>query len=344
MVKRYRHSVLAALAVSALALTACSGPGDNGPTAADGDEIGTHSLVFAHITADTYPYQIGALKFKELLEAQTDGKMTVKVFPGGQLGQERDINESILAGSVQIGVGAGALATLAPIMNLLEMPFMIQGQDHMNRIIESPLGDDLASMIHEQGKFTVLDWFSTGDSSIQTTDVAIKTPADMKGLKLRVIENPALAAAIQALGANPTPMPYGEVYTGIQTGVVEGSTLDWGSVNSMHLYELIHHATSPKAAFLAEPRPVIVSDTFWASLNKAEQAAMMKAMKEAAAYERQYFKDIQGDAIKAVEAAGVQISEIDEDAFLEILKPVWDKWAKDLGAEDILKGILDLRQ
>ena len=160
--------------------------------------------------------------------------------------------------------------------------------------------------------------------------MAIKTPADMKGLKIRAIENPALAAALQALGANPTPMPYGEVYTGIQTGVVKGATLDWGSVNSMHLYELVKHATSPSAAFLAEPRPIIMSDSFWKSLNKAEQDAVTKAIGEAAAFERQTFKDVQAEAIKAVEKAGVKISEIDEEAFLTVLRPVWDKWAKDL--------------
>ena len=165
-----------------MALTACSGTAEAEVKPGEKAEIGNHSLVFAHITAESFPYQAGALKFKELLEKQTDGKMTVKVYPGGQLGGERDINESILTGSVHIGVGAGALATLAPIMNLLEMPFMIQDQDHMNRIIDSPVGDKLAAKIQEQGKFKVLDWFSTGDSSIETTDVAIKTPADMKGL------------------------------------------------------------------------------------------------------------------------------------------------------------------
>lgn len=344
MVRRSRRVAIAALAVIAVALTGCGRVAPSSNPAGDSEEIGAHTLVFAHITPEAFPYQSGAVKFKELLEEQTKGKMKVNVFPGGQLGGERDINESILTGSVHIGVGAGALATLAPIMNVLELPFMIQGQDHMNRIIASPVGDQLAKRISEQGKFRVLDWFSTGDSSIQTVDVPITTPADLKGVKLRAIENPALSAALQALGANPTPMPYGEVYSGIQTGVVKGATLDWGSVNSLHLYELVKHATSPKAAFLAEPRPVIVSEKFWATLNKAEQEAVTKAMTEAAAFERQLFKDIQGDAITAVTKAGVKISEIDEDAFLTILRPVWDKWAKDLDAEEILKGILDLRQ
>lgn len=270
--------------------------------------------------------------------------MKVELYPGGQLGGERDINESIQEGSVHIGIGAGALATLSPIMNLLELPFLIQDQDHMNRIVDSPVAGKLAERIKEEGDFHVLDWFSTGDSSIQSKDVAIHTPADMAGLKLRSIENPALADALQALGANPTPMPYGEVYTGVQTGVIEGATLDWGSVNSMRLFELIDHATSPNAAFLAEPRPVIVSATFWASLNDAERDAIADAMQEAASFERQHFKELQGEAVKAIEAAGVEITEIDEQAFIDKLTPVWNKWAADLKAEDILQAILDLRE
>lgn len=342
LIRRKHSTAIGVLAAAALALTACSGTTPGAPD--DSGEIGDHTLVFAYITAESFPYHAGAQKFKEVLEKATDGVMKVELYPGGQLGGERDINESIQEGSVHIGIGAGALATLSPIMNLLELPFLIQDQDHMNRIVDSPVAGKLAERIKEEGDFHVLDWFSTGDSSIQSKDVAIHTPADMAGLKLRSIENPALADALQALGANPTPMPYGEVYTGVQTGVIEGATLDWGSVNSMRLFELIDHATSPNAAFLAEPRPVIVSATFWASLNDAERDAIADAMQEAASFERQHFKELQGEAVKAIEAAGVEITEIDEQAFIDKLTPVWNKWAADLKAEDILQAILDLRE
>ncbi len=336
----------ALVAIAALAMTGCSrvGGGGGGGDASNGSgEIGEHKIVFAHITADTFPYQAGALKFKERLEDLTDGKMTVEVFPGGQLGDERAINESILEGSVTVGVGAGALATQAPIMNLLELPFMISGQEHMHKIIASPVADQLKSKIEEQGGYKVLDWFSTGDSAIQTKDQAIEVPADLDGVKLRAIENPALADALSALGANPTPMPYGEVYTGVQTGVVEGATLDWGSVNSLHLYEIVNYTTSPDAAFLAEPRPVIVSQDFWGSLNEAEQEVFQQAMTEAAQFERDTFLEVQGEAIQAIEDAGLTFTTLDQDAFQEILDPVWQKWATDLEAEEILNGILDLR-
>jgi len=340
--KKKQGAAIALAAVTVFALAGCSG-GASAPSK-ETEEIGEHTLVFALITAETFPYFDGATKFKELIEESTDGKITVDVFAGGQLGGERDINESILDGSIHLGVGAGALATLSPVMNLLELPFLIQDQAHMQRIIDSEVGDQLSERILNEGGFEVLDFFSTGDSSIQTVDVSIEQPSDLDGLKLRSIENPALADALTALGANPTPMPYGEVYTGIQTGVIEGATLDWGSVNSMRLFELVSNATAPTAAFLAEPRPVIMSASFWDSLNSAEQDAISKAMTEAAAYERQFFIDLQEDAIAAIQDAGVEFSEIDEDAFLDILQPVWEKWATDLDAEDLLATILELRE
>lgn len=335
--------VAALAAATALLATGCSRVEGGSEPVDSAGEIREHNIVFAHITAETFPYQAGALRFKERLEDLSGGAMTVTVYPGGQLGNERDINESILEGSVHIGVGAGALATQAQIMNLLELPFMINGQAHMQAIIDSPVADQLAAAIEDQGGYKVVAWFSTGDSAIQSVDRAITTPADMQGLKLRAIENPALADALSSLGANPTPMPYGEVYAGVQTGVVEGATLDWGSVNSMHLYEIVGYTTSPDAAFLAEPRPVIVSKKFWDSLNKAEQEVFSQAITEAAEFERATFIEVQTAAVEAIKAAGLTFTEIDQDAFRAVLEPVWQKWATDLDAQEILDGILALR-
>ena len=342
MRNRQRGIAAAMLAATALVLTACQAgpPGGSG----DSQEIRERKLLFALITPESFPYFNGAERFKQEVEEATGGKISVDIFAGGQLGQERDINESILDGSIHIGVGAGALATLAPVMNLLELPFLIQDQAHMQRIVDSPAADQLSERILNEGKFRVLDWFSTGDSSIQTVDRRISQPSDLSGLKLRSIENPALTDALRALGANPTPMPYGEVYTGIQTGVIEGATLDWGSVNSLKLFELVNYATAPEAAFLAEPRPVIVSANFWNTLNQAEQEAISKAMTEAATYERQFFVDLQKEAIAAVTGAGVEVTQINEQAFLELLEPVWRKWAADLDAEEMLATIQELRQ
>lgn len=297
-------------------------------------------LKFAQHTAQTFPYYDGAAKFKELIEAKTNGKVEVQIFTGGQLGGERDINEGILEGTIQLGVGAGALGTLAPIVNILELPFLITGQEHMAKIAEGPAGEALAKKIEEQAGFRVLGWFSTGDSGLQTKDVSVTTPADLKGQKLRVMEIPVLVDAVSAIGATPTPMPYPEIYTGLKQGVITGATVDVMSVETLKLNEVVNNMTDPRhAAFLAEPRPVIMSAKYFDSLPTDIQEAIKECMLEAASYERQVFVEKQAAILKSLEEGGFNLTKIDVDAFKEKLVPVTEKWAKELEAEEIIQLI-----
>lgn len=122
------------------------------------------TLRFAMITAETFPYMDGAERFKELVEERSNGDIEVLLYPGAQLGNEREINEAILEGSVQIGIGAGAMANLAPIYNIVQVPFLIRGQEHMEAVALGDIGETLAERIEEQAGFRVLAWFSTGRS------------------------------------------------------------------------------------------------------------------------------------------------------------------------------------
>ncbi len=305
----------------------------------------TVTLRFAMITADSFPYMDGAKKFKELAEARSNGAIKVLLFPGGQLGNEREINEAILEGSIQIGVGAGAMANLAPIYNIVQVPFLIQGQSHMAAIADGPIGAKLAERIEQQAGFKVLAWFSTGDSPIETVKKPIKSPADLAGVKIRVIETPVLVDAMRALGANPTPMAYPEVYTGLKQGVIEGAHLDVLSVDTLKVAEVAKYMTDwDQITFVSEPRPVIMSAKFFATLSPAHQKIIQEAMKEAAVYERQVFKDKMAAIRKKLVNEGVTITQVDAAAFVEKVKPVWAKYAAQLKAEDLLADIVALRK
>jgi len=305
----------------------------------------TITLRFAMITADSFPYMDGARKFKELVEARSKGAIKVLLFPGGQLGNEREINEAILEGSIQIGVGAGAMANLAPIYNIVQVPFLIQGQEHMAAIADGPIGKKLADRIEQQAGFKVLAWFSTGDSPIETVKKAVKSPADLTGVKIRVIETPVLVDAMRAVGANPTPMPYTEVYTGLKQGVIEGAHLDVLSVDTLKVAEVAKFMTDwEQITFVSEPRPVIMSAKYFATLSPENQKLIQDAMKEAAVYERQVFKDKMASIRKKLLEQGVTISKVDAAAFVEKLKPVWAKYAAQLKAEDLLAEIVALRK
>lgn len=303
------------------------------------------TLRFAMITTDTFPYMDGAKKFKELVEARSKGDIKVLLYPGGQLGNEREINQAILEGSVQIGVGAGAMANLAPIYNLVQLPFLIQGQTHMAVIADGPVGAKLAQRIEQQSGLKTLAWFSTGDSPIQTVKKPVTTPSDLAGVKIRVIEAPVLVEAMRTLGASPTPMAYLEVYTGLKQGIIEGAHLDVLSVDTLKVSEVIKYMTDwEQITFLSEPRPVIMSAKYFASLSPERQKLIQDAMREAALYERKVFIDKMTTIRKKLVDGGIKISKVDAPAFVERMRPLWQKYATQLNAEDLLSEILSTRK
>lgn len=297
-------------------------------------------LKFAHIAPTTFPYHDGALKFKEVLERLSGGRVEVQVFPAAQLGGERDINEGIRLGTIHVGVGAGALAGFAPIYNIVELPFLIKNQDHMARVADGPAGKLLARRIEEQSGLKVLGFWSTGDSGLQTVKAPVRTPDDLKGVKIRVMENQALIESTRALGANPTPVPFPEVYTSLKQGVVEAAHLDYTVLYTSKVFETVKYITEPGAHFLAEPRPVIMSQRFFNSLPADVQKWVQQAADEAIRFERNLFRERQQKAIAELRARGITFTKIDEKAFLERLQPIWRKIARDLKAEDLLEEII----
>lgn len=301
-------------------------------------------IKFAHHAPVTYPYQDGAIRFKEVAERISGGKLEVQVFGGAQLGGERDLLEGIKLGTIHMCIGAGGLANFAPAYNVVQLPFLIKNQEHMVKIAEGPAGKLLSQRIEEQGGYKVLGYFSTGDSGIQTVKGPVRTPADLKGVKIRVMENPALIESMRALGANPTPLPFPELYTSMKQGVVEGATIDYTALWTTKVYEAVKYVTEPGFHFLAEPRPVLISAKFFASLPAEVQQWIAQAAAEASVYERSLFKDRQAKAIEDLRAKGIQFAKMDEGAFLTTMKPVWQKIAATYKAEDLLEAIVKAGQ
>ena len=320
------------LAASAVAIA--------GPAAAQQKTV----LKFAHHAPVTFPYQDGALKFKEVAEQLSGGKLDVQVFGGAQLGGERDLLEAVRLGTVHVAIGAGALANFAPAYNVVQLPFLIKNQEHMVKVADGPAGALLSQRIEQQGGFKVLGYFSTGDSGIQTVKGPVRTPADLKGQKIRVMENPALIEAMRALGANPTPLPFPEVYTSIKQGVVDGATIDYTALWTTKVYEAIKYVTEPGFHFLAEPRPVVMSAKFFASQSPEVQQWLTKAAAEAVTYERSLFKDRQAKAIEDLRAKGIVFVKMDDAAFLQAMRPVWTRVAATYKAEDLLEAIVKAGQ
>ncbi|MBM3647218.1 MAG: TRAP transporter substrate-binding protein, partial [Alphaproteobacteria bacterium] len=216
---------------------------------------------------------------------------------------------------------------------------------HMAAIADGPLGTKLAQRIEQQAGFRVLAWFSTGDSPIETVKKPVRTPADLAGVKIRVIETPVLVDAMRALGANPTPMAYIEVYTGLKQGVIEGAHLDVLSVDTLKIAEVAKYMTDwEQITFVSEPRPVIMSAKVFDGLTPERQKLIREAMQEAAVHERRVFAEKMATIRKKLVDQGVTITTVDADAFVEKVRPVWEKYAAQLDAQDLLKEIIALRK
>jgi tripartite ATP-independent transporter DctP family solute receptor len=301
-------------------------------------------LKFAHHAPVTFPYQDGALKFKEVAEKLSNGRIEVQVFGGAQLGGERDLLEGVRLGTVQVAIGAGALANFAPVYNVVQLPFLIKNQEHMAKVADGPAGKLLADRIEQQGGYKVLGFFSTGDSGIQTVKGPVRTPADLRGVKIRVMENPALIESMRALGANPTPIPFPEVYTSIKQGVVDGATIDYTALWTTKVYEAIKYVTEPGFHFLAEPRPVLMYAKFYSSQPAEVQQWINQAAAAAVSYERALFTVRQSKAIEELRAKGIEFVKMDDAAFLKALRPVWQKVAAQYKSEDLLQAIIKAGQ
>lgn len=227
---------------------------------------------------------------------------------------------------------------------MVQLPFLIKNQEHMVKVADGPAGKLLAERIEQQGGFKVLGFFSTGDSGIQTVKGPVRTPADLRGVKIRVMENPALIESMRALGANPTPIPFPEVYTSIKQGVVDGATIDYTALWTTKVYEAVKYVTEPGFHFLAEPRPVVMSAKFFASQPADVQQWITQAATEAVLYERVLFKDRQAKAIEDLRSKGLVFVKMDDAAFLVALQPVWQKVAATYKAEDLLEAIIKAGQ
>lgn len=296
------------------------------------------TLKLATITAETYPYVDGFNFIKKAVEARTGGDVDVQIFHTAQLGDERTINESILAGAIQLGVGAGAWAGFVPAYNVVELPFLIRDMKHMYSLADGALGQKIGEQAEAKG-FKVLAYYSAGDQHFQTRKTPIRSIADFKGLKMRVIQNRAVIDGFRALGAVPTPLPYPDIYTALQQGTVDGTANDLLTVTLAKFYEVAKFFTW--SSYVVEPRPVIMSKAYYEGLPQDFQKLLQDVAKESATYERKVFEDRNTGAIEQAKNNGMTFVELtDRDKWVDLARPVWEEFGKATpGAAELIKII-----
>ena len=290
--------------------------------------------------ADDYPTVAAVKKMSELLEKASGGQHKIKVFNKSALGTEKETIDQVKIGALDFTrVNVGPMNAICPLTQVPTMPFLFDSIAHMRKVLDGPVGDEILKSCEAAG-FVGLAFYDSGARSIYAKK-AIKTPADAKGLKIRVQQSDLWVALISAMGANPTPMPYGEVYTGLKTGLIDAAE------NNIPSFDTAKHAEAVKVYSKTEhsmaPEVLVMSKVVWDKLPANEQAMVRAAAKESVAFQRQKWDEQEAKSLANVKAQGAEIVDVDKKAFQALMGPVYDKFMTTPDMKRLVKAAQDTK-
>jgi len=286
-----------------------------------------------------YPTVAATENLGRKLSEATNGRLSVQMYPSMQLGGEKETIEQTQIGAIQLlRVSAGTMGPIVDDINVVNMPFLFKNIAHSEKMMDGPLGQELLDRITASptANLVALCWMNSGARSLYNSKHPIKSIDDIKGLKFRVIGNPIFIDMMNALGGNGVAMGYDQVFSALQTGVIDGAE------NNPPSYVFSNHYTAAKYYSLTEhlviPEVLVFSKRAWGSLSADEQNLLKKFAREAQFEERELWKKYEEQAMEKAKAAGCQIVEIaDKTAFQNAVKPVWDKYGPKY--QDMIKRI-----
>ena len=275
-----------------------------------------------------YPTVEAVMRMGKKLEAATDGRLTVQMFPSMQLGGEKEMIEQAQLGALQLArVSVGAVGPVVDDVNVFNLPFVFRNAKHMEAVIDGDIGDELLAKIsaNEKTGLIALCWMNAGSRNIYNNKRPIKTMADLKGLKVRMMGNPLFVDTMNALGGNGVALGFDQVFSSMQTGVIDGAENNPPSFMAQNHHQVAKYFTMTEHLII--PELLVFSKISWQKLTPADQALIRKAAKEAQAEQRVLWYEAENAALDKMKAAGTQmIMDVDKKPWQDAVKPVWDKY------------------
>jgi len=296
-------------------------------------------LKASDVHPEGYPTVQAVENLGKKLEQATNGRLTVQMYASMQLGGEKEAIEQAQVGALQFArVSVGTLGPVIDDLNVLNLPFLFRDTAHMNKVVDGPIGQQLLDKVtnNPTAKLVGLCWMDAGARSFYDTKHPIKSIADLKGLKIRVIGNPMFVDMANALGANGVAMGYDQVFSALQTGVIDGAENNPPSFVFDNHYQVAKYYTLTQ--HLIVPEMLVYSKASWDQLPPDDQGLLKKFSREAQADARELWNKTEAEAIDRMKKAGIEIDTIaDKTPFRDAVKPVWDKY----GAKftDLIKQI-----
>ena len=344
MKKRILSLILGA--AMAMSLAACGGTPaegsstDDNTTSAPKADGQKYEITLSSHQATSSPHQWVIEQFKERVEAGTNGNVVVNLFPGGTLGNARDNLEGVQMGSIQMCLAdTGATSNLCENYNVLQLPFLFRDYDHLNKVLAGDIvKEKMDNVLVETRGIRPLGWYPDG-----LRDFLLKKPvhqmSDFKGMKIRAMETDLVIDTINTLGAAATPIPWNEVYSSMQTNVVEGMEAAPTSIYAMKFHEVADNLILSEHINLGVT--LMINEQFFQSLPEEYQKVIQDSMAEIAAEQSAKTVEQMDKAVEDLAAAGVNVIEIDKSELVDAVQPLWEKYgAKIDGGQEVIDAIV----
>ncbi|MFA9379007.1 MAG: TRAP transporter substrate-binding protein [Lachnotalea sp.] len=300
-------------------------------------------FTYAENQPDDYPTTLGAYKFAELVEEKTNGKIQIIVQADGVLGDEKSVIQQIQYGGIDFSrVSLTTFSELIPKLNVLQMPYLYNDSKHMWKVLEGEIGDDFLNSINGF-QMVALSWYDAGARNFYNSKRPIKSLEDMKGLKIRVQESDLMISMVEALGATAVPIIYSDVYSGLETGIIDGAENNWPSYESSSHYEVAKYCTMDEHTRVPEVQ--LCSQSTWDKLTQEDQEIIRSCAEQSAVYERAVWVEREKQSREIIVENGVQVIELspkEKERFREAVTSVYEEYCGDY--MDIIEKIIEVGQ
>jgi len=338
-----RKSLLLASFALTLALTGCGSASTSGsassapssapsstpaPAASTAPAQKAVTLRLADNQAADYPTVLGDNEFAKLVNERTNGRITVKVYPSAQLGDEKSVIEQVQLGAIDFArINSAPLGEFDKQIGVFNLPYLFSGSDQMWKVLNGTIGENLLKSL-ESAKMEGLTYYDSGSRNFYNSKHAVVHPSDLKGLKIRVQQSNIFVDLVNTLGGSATPMAYGEVYNALQTGVIDGAENNWPSYFSTNHYKVAKYITEDEHT--RNPEILLASQSSWNKLSADDQKIVMQAAKDSQAVQRTAWTALEQKGKDAAKANGNQITVVTDFAeWQKAVQPLYDKYAKD---------------
>lgn len=302
----------------------------------------TRTIKLAHGLDVSHPVHEGMVRMAELVEKKSSNELQIEIYPSQQLGSERETLELLQIGSVDMTkVSAAVLENFVPEIRVFSLPYLFRDTEHYYNTLDGEIGRQLL-LAGQDFWLQGLTYYDAGQRSFYTEGQPIRTPEDLDGLKIRVQESPMAVNMVRTLGGSPTPISWGELYTALQQGIVDGAENNLPSFHSSRHYEVTNHFSLDQHS--AIPDILLISTHLWNQLNEQEQQWMQEAADSSKIYQRKIWAEAEEEALEVIEEAGVEVTRPDKEPFRKKVEVIYEQFEQNEPEFfDLIQSIRDVK-